>query len=132
MRGRTAKLIGLPLPGSRIGDHLSATADVVTVCMADVEPEHVEFLWPDRVPRGKVILVVGDPGQGKSAFAFDFAARVSSGRPMPLTGVRHPPMSVIVMTAEDGLAHGQFAINRRKSRPVNDYRYHRPKGKRWL
>jgi hypothetical protein len=85
------------------GDSRHSKDEAVTVCLADVEPETVQFLWEDRVPLGKVVIVCGDPGQGKSSVAFDLAARVSSGKKMPLTGVRYEPMSVIVMTAEDGL-----------------------------
>ena len=81
----------------------SAKGEPVTVCLADVKPEHVEFMWEGRVPWGKVTLCTGDPGQGKSAMLFDLAARLSSGKKMPRTGIRHEPASVIILTAEDGL-----------------------------
>jgi len=53
------------------------------VCAADVAPEPVRWLWPERVPLGKVSLVVGDPGCGKSLLALDMAARVTRGLPWP-------------------------------------------------
>ena len=90
-------------PGSVGPRSRSAKGEPVTVCLADVEPEHVEFMWEDRIPWGKVTLSTGDPGQGKSATLFDLAARLSSGKKMPLTGIRHEPASVIILTAEDGL-----------------------------
>jgi hypothetical protein len=39
----------------------------------------VEWLWPLRVPLGKLTLLVGDPGCGKSLLALDMAARVTRG-----------------------------------------------------
>jgi hypothetical protein len=43
----------------------------------------VEWLWPGKIPIGKVTLLVGDPGLGKSLVALDVAARVSSGSAWP-------------------------------------------------
>lgn len=43
----------------------------------------VDWLWPERIPIGKVTLLVGDPGLGKSLVALDIAARVSTGKPWP-------------------------------------------------
>ena len=43
----------------------------------------IEWLWHQRIPIGKVTLLVGDPGQGKSLIALDLAARVSTGATWP-------------------------------------------------
>jgi hypothetical protein len=75
----------------------------VTVCLSDVEPEKVKWIWRGRIPRGKLTLIPGDPEQGKSTVAFDIAARCSRGKKMPGALKPHEPMSVILMTAEDGL-----------------------------
>jgi hypothetical protein len=78
--------------------------DLGVVCLADVAPERVDWLWPGRIPRGKLVILEGDPKVGKSTLALDLAARVTTGSPMP-DGARLPgPGTVIVMTAEDGLA----------------------------
>ncbi|HUT33009.1 MAG TPA: AAA family ATPase, partial [Planctomycetota bacterium] len=45
--------------------------------------KRVNWLWPGRVPMGKVTLLVGDPGQGKSLLALDVAARVTTGAAWP-------------------------------------------------
>ena len=45
------------------------------ITLADVEPERVEWLWTGRIPRGKLTLLDGDPGLGKSTVAYDIAAR---------------------------------------------------------
>ena len=46
------------------------------VLLSDVEPERVAWLWPGRIPRGKLTVLDGDPGLGKSAVTLDLAARV--------------------------------------------------------
>lgn len=73
------------------------------VCMADVEPEEVAWLWPARVPLGKVSLFIGDPGTLKSTTALYMAARVTAGGHWP-DGGEPVPGRVIILTAEDGLA----------------------------
>jgi hypothetical protein len=74
------------------------------VCLADVEPEQVAWLWPGRIPAGKIVTLDGDPGLGKSALALTMAAIVSRGGVWPDgTGCEHAG-GVLIMTAEDGLA----------------------------
>src|SRR5690606_23340966 len=69
----------------------------------DVEPEHVEWLWPGRLPAGKLVVIDGDPSTGKSTLTLDLAARVSTGRPWP-DGAPCPVGDVLLLSAEDGLA----------------------------
>jgi len=78
-------------------------SDPVGLLLSEVEPETVEWLWPGRIPSGKVTLVEGDPDTGKSAFTTDLAARVTVGRPFP-DGASCEPGGVVLMNAEDGLA----------------------------
>ena len=47
--------------------------------LADVTPRAVRWLWPDRIPLGKLTLIAGEPGQGKSFLTMDLAARVTTG-----------------------------------------------------
>lgn len=75
----------------------------VVVNLADVMPEAVTWLWPGRIARGKLTLVVGDPGLGKSYLTQDAAARTSRGLPWP-DGSLAPCGDVVILTAEDGLA----------------------------
>ena len=72
----------------------------VLVCMADVEPREVSWLWPNRIPTGRLSLIVGRPGEGKSFVGVDIAARVSRGACWP-DGSVCPEGSVILMAAED-------------------------------
>lgn len=70
--------------------------------LSDVEPERVEWLWDRRIPLGKITVLDGDPGNGKSALTTDLAARLSVGRTFP-DGQPCDPAGVIIMNAEDGL-----------------------------
>lgn len=75
----------------------------VGVLLADVAPERVEWLWEGRIPKGKLTLVDGDPGLGKSNLTTDAAARITAGRPWP-DGSPCEKGGVVLMNAEDGLA----------------------------
>ena len=78
---------------------------VVLTCMADVEPRPVRFLWPQRVPLGKVSLVAGDPGLGKSFITISISGIVSTGGGWPDDpDYRAEPGDVVLLSAEDDLA----------------------------
>jgi hypothetical protein len=53
------------------------------VCLTDIVPHDVAWLWPGRLPLGNVTLLVSDPGVGKSLVTLDIAARVTRGAPWP-------------------------------------------------
>lgn len=74
----------------------------MTKCLSTVKAESVKWLWPGRIPRGKVTLLCGDPGLGKSFVTLDMAARVSSRQDWPdaETPLKQPG-SVLVLSAED-------------------------------
>lgn len=78
-----------------------AAADVVS--LADVPPEHVAWIWPRYLPRGKIVVLDGDPGVGKSTVAADIAARITTGSLMP-DGSEPVKGAVLILSAEDGLA----------------------------
>ncbi len=50
---------------------------------ADYPRQPVEWLWPQKIPLGKVTLLIGDPGLGKSLIALDVASRVTTGGSLP-------------------------------------------------
>jgi len=72
------------------------------VCLADVEPEAVSWLWHPYIPRGKLTLLEGDPGVGKSWVSLAIATAVSIGRGLPGLEATEPA-SVVMGSAEDGL-----------------------------
>jgi hypothetical protein len=75
-----------------------------TVRLCDVQPETVDWLWYQRIAIGKLTLIVGDPGQGKSFLTLDIAARVSRGAAWPDNAWEPQPAGdVILLTAEDDL-----------------------------
>ena len=73
------------------------------VRMRDIQPERVVWLWEGYIPAGKMTLVDGDPGDGKSTMSLDLAARLSTGTPMP-DGAIPAVGNVLVLSAEDGIA----------------------------
>ncbi|MBL4809923.1 MAG: AAA family ATPase [Phycisphaerales bacterium] len=72
----------------------------VLVCMADVEAQEVNWLWEGRIPLGRLSLLVGRPGEGKSFATIDWAARVSTGSAWP-DGSPCEKGRVILASAED-------------------------------
>ena len=52
---------------------------LVTRRIADIEPKPVSWLWPDRIARGKVNIIAGNPGLGKSQITASIAAVVTTG-----------------------------------------------------
>ncbi|HZI97083.1 MAG TPA: AAA family ATPase [Actinomycetales bacterium] len=74
------------------------------VTLANVAPERVQWLWPGRLPLGKLVVVDGDPGVAKSTVALDIGARVSAGTDWPDGAPGGDPAGVLLLSAEDGLA----------------------------
>jgi RecA-family ATPase len=73
------------------------------ITMRDVETERVHFLWAPYIPSGKITIVQGDPGSGKTTMMLAVAAAVTNGDALP-GGHGSASASVIFQTAEDGLA----------------------------
>jgi hypothetical protein len=76
----------------------------IGIRLSTVVPERVEWLWKDRIPFGKLTVIDGDPGTGKSTMTLDVAARVSRGVPMPDSSGGGSPVGVVILSGEDGLA----------------------------
>ena len=70
--------------------------------MADVAPERVEWLWPGRLPIGKLVVLDGDPGCGKSTLTLDLAAHFTAGTALPDGYQPDGPCNVVLLSAEDG------------------------------
>ena len=84
----------------------SKAGPTVTVTrLQDVEPKPLDWLWEGRIPLGKVTILAGDPGLGKSYTSLDIAARVSEGGAWP-DGGNAPLGNVVIISAEDGLEDG--------------------------
>ncbi len=61
----------------------------------------IRWLWPGRIARGKVTLIAGHPGLGKSQLTLNLAAVVSTGGRWPADGKRSERGSVVILSAED-------------------------------
>lgn len=68
--------------------------------LADVEPERPLWLWPGHIPKGKIVLIDGDPATGKSTLALDIAAHVTTGAAWPDGSAGCEPANVLLLTAE--------------------------------
>ena len=66
-----------------------------------IEPKEIDWLWYPFIPYGKVTLLQGDPGDGKSTFMLTIAAMLTRGEPLPFTDKPYEPISVIYQTTED-------------------------------
>ena len=75
---------------------------VKIIRMSDVELTPVEWLWKPYLPFGKLSVLQGNPGEGKTYFAMHLAAVCTNGKLLP-NMERMEPFSVIYQTAEDGL-----------------------------
>src|SRR5215203_1614780 len=74
----------------------------VGIMLSEVQAETVEWLWERRIPLGKITVLDGDPGLGKSVLTTDLAARLTTGRAMPQGFRKRQPAGVVILSAEDG------------------------------
>jgi len=72
--------------------------------MADVVSEKIRWVWYPYIPYGKITIVQGDPGEGKTSFVLGLVALLTNGQPLPEEKNKNEPIHVIYQTAEDGLA----------------------------
>ncbi len=73
--------------------------------MNDVVTEEVAWLWPGYIPAGKLTIVRGNPGEGKTMLMMHVISRLTQGKPLPgePEDAFRDPVSCIYQTAEDGL-----------------------------
>lgn len=70
------------------------------ISLSDVKSVPVQFLWQNRLVRGATNMLTGESGVGKGCVYMDLAARITTGRPLPVTG-NAVSGSVIILSAED-------------------------------
>lgn len=94
-------------PATAIADSGDATAPrlgPVVVRVSDVKSERVTWLWRQRIASGKLTLLMGDPGVGKSFITVDMASRITRGTAWPDVGSPGNPGNVLFLAIEDGIA----------------------------
>lgn len=71
---------------------------------SSVKQRRIEWLWYPYIPYGKLTILQGDPGEGKSTFILNIAALLTKGKNMPDGFIVSEPQNVIYQTAEDNLS----------------------------
>lgn len=88
-------------PLSDDGPSTSASMGLISTCLADVQAEPILWLWDQRLACGKLSIITGNPGLGKSQITASLAAVVTTGGRWPVTRDQAPQGSVIILSAED-------------------------------
>ncbi len=73
-------------------------------CMRDIEMQPINWLWPDRIARGKLTVIAGNPGLGKSQLTAYIAAIITTGGTWPEDEGTAAIGDVIILSAEDDAA----------------------------
>ena len=85
-----------------IENEMTVSVPLEVVKASEIEPKEVKWLWYPYIPFGKVTLLQGDPGDGKSKLMLSIAALLSKGEPLPFTETEETePMTIIYQTTED-------------------------------
>lgn len=82
----------------------AAVKHLVARRVSDVQPEPIRWLWRDRIALGKLTIIAGDPGLGKSQLTAFLAACVSTGTAWPNEDGLAPHGSIIMLSCEDDVA----------------------------
>lgn len=83
---------------------MEESAELKLINMSDVQAEEIKWLWYPFIAYGKMTIVQGDPGDGKSTLVLNIAAKLSRGERLEPEMNIDNPVNVIYQTAEDGLA----------------------------
>ncbi len=70
--------------------------------LSSIETKEIEWLWYPYIPYGKITVLQGDPGSGKTMLILYLSALISSGSPLPFINQKQKPSTVIYQTSEDG------------------------------
>ena len=85
-----------------IENEMNVTVPLEIIKASEIEPKEVKWLWYPYIPFGKVTLLHGDPGDGKSKLMLSIAALLSKGEPLHFTDEEETePMTIIYQTTED-------------------------------
>lgn len=103
---RVAASIASYQPADKLPDHSARSegagaGSLTTRCLSDVEAKPVCWLWPGRVARGKLTIIAGEPGLGKSQITASIAAVVTQGGRWPVDRQQCKPGRMLFLTAED-------------------------------
>jgi putative DNA primase/helicase len=77
--------------------------ELIVTPISSVARRPVQWLWPGRLAIGKLALLEGDPGAGKSWVTLGMSTAVAHGAPFPVDSERRPPGRVLLLAAEDSI-----------------------------
>ncbi|WP_239482981.1 AAA family ATPase [Paraburkholderia sp. C35] len=97
----TARPIETPESHRATGGDQAGQAAVLLQCAADVKPQPVLWLWPDWLPVGKLTVLAGAAGTGKTTLALSLAATVTRGGQWPDGTACAHPGQVLIWSSED-------------------------------
>lgn len=89
----------LPAPSAPTADVTGPRAIVRR--FSEIESKPMRWLWPGRIARGKVSMIAGNPGLGKSQITASMAAIVTRGGFWPVDRTPCERGSIIFLSAED-------------------------------
>lgn len=81
-----------------------------TKCLANLPPIAPRWLWPDRIPKGKITLLAGSSGSGKTFIALDLAARITTNRNFPNPPALSPAAATPGVPVEAGMPKSRCGL----------------------
>ena len=78
--------------------------DLDVLSFDKIEIENIKWLFYPYIPFGKVTIIQGDPGEGKTTLVLEIIARLTNGQPIIDGYKAFEPMNIVYQTCEDGLA----------------------------
>lgn len=101
-KGREDNGSGSPSPPLPRSPSFDVDRDLLK--LEEIEAQRIEWLWKPWLPKGKMCMIDGDPGLGKSFVTLDLAARLSRGDPFP-DGIQGPgvPTASLIIACEDSI-----------------------------
>ena len=69
--------------------------------MSDVQSRQVDWLWYPFIPYGKLTIIQGDPGDGKTTLVLNIAAKLSKGEGLDDDMRIEEPVNVILVLCQD-------------------------------
>lgn len=83
---------------------METNTELKMIHLSEIESQQIKWLWYPFIPYGKLSIVQGDPGDGKSTLILNIAAKLSMGECIDENMNITEPVNVIYQTSEDGLA----------------------------
>ena len=89
----------------RNGGYMEETrTELQMIKMSEIQSKEVAWLWYPFIPYGKLTIIQGNPGDGKTTLVLNIAAKLSKGEGLDSDMKLTEPLAVIYQSAEDGLA----------------------------